>query len=99
MENTILTHREIIKNKQKEFWIERKLNFVKLKTWEAERRKIPDNLATVVIGMLENLFKRLENSSSENETLMQYFANYVKNLNENANLFEKNAKKHLSPLR
>ena len=84
MENTILTRREIMKNKQKEFWIERKLNFVQLKVWEDGRMNISDNLANVVIGMLETLFKRIENSASENETLMQYFANYIKNINENA---------------
>ena len=84
MENTILTRREIMKNKQKEFWLERKLNFVQLKVWEDGRMNISDNLANVVIGMLETLFKRIENSASENETLMQYFANYIKNINENA---------------
>ena len=99
MENTILTHRELLKNKQKEFWIERKLNFVQLKAWEDNRMNVTENLATVIIGMLKNLFGKIEASAAENETLMQYFSNYIKNINENADQFEKNAKKFLSPLR
>ena len=81
-----------------EFWHERKEAFVRLKQWEEERKSRTFLFGKIVVGMLESIIHRMANSSFENDTFGQYFANFIKLQKEHSNNILKNANKHFDPM-